>query len=163
MALIAEILLGLFILAFLVVAGINTYNESMLEMQTTTLKSNIIILRANIENLYRLSYLGINNQTMVDGQLVPTGMLKNGDIKTPWGDLVLSEGPEPTHTYKIEMPGIPSKSCQSLASQNGSRMWGKVVIGSTDVYDRYDKTDVSMAEIIEACNNKSNTLTFIGP
>lgn len=155
-------------LGILFIAGATTYfviGREKLNERTVT--QGLFLLKLNIEQVYtNEEYAGLNNEVLMQGNLVPSGLVHGHRIMSPWGEIVVQSevsGFELSN-YSITLYDIPRNVCITLVSNIDS--WDQVYAGneSTKIFDRKASAEITRGDRFAACQyEQGNIVKFVGP
>lgn len=152
-----EVLLVLFVAAFIAAAVATIYNRVNLSYKQNTLFTAVQQLAGNIQGLFgneATGYTGLTSALAFQANLVPPTLGSSDSNRThPFstspGAWSLTAG---STTYTIVLSSIPKDVCATLAN-NFRQIAQTVTVGSTPV--------TSAATAAAACNGTTNNMTLI--
>ncbi len=157
-----------FSLGILFVAGAVAFfviGREKLNERTAT--QGLFLLRLNIERVYtNEEFDGLNNDILMQGNLVPDGLLRGHRLRSPWGDISVQGevlGFE-ISKYSITFYDLPKNVCITMVSNIDS--WDQVYAGneSTKIFDRKASGEITRGDRFAACQyEQGNIVKFVGP
>jgi Tfp pilus assembly protein PilV len=155
-----EVLLVLFVAAFIAAAVGTIYAKVTLTFKQNQLQTSVQQLTANITATYSGSgnadYTGINPTSLIAGGLVPDEMHSaSGALTNPWmstGAWNVAPGNPPT-SYSVTLNGIPSGACSALYQG-----MSKISTASTMLVN--GKTTASPSDAVGNCIQDTNVITL---
>lgn len=118
-----EVLLVLFVAAFIAVAVAAIYNKVMTTVKTNNLISDVQQIASGIHSLYASTgdYTGLTNTIVINAGIAPPEMVSGTNAITPFAATtgawtVTPAAGTPSTSFYITVTNIPSSACVSLGS-----------------------------------------------
>lgn len=174
-----EIILVLGIITALIVSAFIVYPKIQSSQRANTEIKNIATIMAGINGLYAgmTRYVGLNNQTLINANIIPDNMLSseegvNNKITSSWGGDVnislanqINDDGIIISSVKISYSSVPALECQKIiiSSQSLFNLIYAGANGSLIIKNSIrDKTDseASVNSIVSSCNSGGNNNTI---
>lgn len=151
MEVIGALLISLIVIAIVV----GNMNSGFSKSKVASLEQDIVTMRMQIQQLFSASpdYSGLDNATAVKGGVVPKGLIKGNNLKTPWGGEINLSTNDANGSFTIELSGIPQDECTQLAKFQ-TDAWLSVEVNGNAL-----ESDNTVADIVDSCAT-NNTIAY---
>ena len=142
----------------LILIGVIVGFQKVVEMrnQNETIQA-IYLLRMDIERNYTgSSYDGLNNALVVSAELSPKVLIRNGSLRTAWGDVTVEGSGS---QFSITLADVSKSACQQFGRLSPDS-WGSIQVNGSEVLN---DGEVVAATLISACGSAKNTVVFTTP
>lgn len=169
-ATLVEVLMYLGIAAFIIGGAIVLYSLATASSRANNAITEVMTIVDQVHSLYngQSSYDGLSNTDLAQTGEFPSKWIKNGNIVTPYGNIVtVVAGTEDggTNTINITFPSIPKDACIKLATNdfgNGLLLRTPAGGSSASASSASNKNGVplTVAEANAGCQSGGTTMQF---
>ena len=145
--------LGAIFIGILLLSGIIQWvSDGFSTSRLSDVQSNLIMMQIKVQNLFSgsSSYVGLDNDLLMNNEIVPASLSKGGVISNPWGGEITFAPVDNGAAFSITLTDVPRKECTNLAVFQPDA-WLGVTINATEI------ASGDVAGATNACSGDSNT------